>query len=570
MATVTEYTGNAGLGFGSNANIGFDTINLSGVNQALRDVQLADADQNNRIFQQKVRDRDNLYQMLATNQVQSGKITDKDRAVFDEAQKRQQAAFDAIQGANDAKGIEAYYKATNDLRNVTTQAQARYIGLAELQKEAATKTLPSEQKAWANHLANQEKKAFWDTVDPYQQTLNNDFDGMKAMISKNGYLGGAPGSNTTRDTLTTTTRNGKTTVTNTQTTGPASAASQKVPRGTISTTANGRLNPVVTNTQYYDYPTFRRNAMEANVGNEAQQIYQQRWRETFENLDPNTFKKNIDLVNQRLRQYNVERGLTEKDQDYVTDIQYIQNPQTGKIQISETTPDFAAKTTLASIDGPYMTSSSQFNKDIAEYLGDQDKLALDWYKAKTARQRGDVYAKWIDFKTKEPGAQQLLQNWTSISDKVIPNGMMLSSGGNKIGNIDVVWADELPEGFRSVAGVSQDKKGKVMARELTPKISNKGGRPYYDVFYYDLNGNKVDKSNPTLKEGFQMATQNGYRGSIEEFIKLQVKKGNIQLELEGKNGRANAISAIESQRAINATATSKGEDNIYSQLPEED
>lgn len=569
MATVTDYTGNAGLGFGSNPNIGFDVINLSGVNQALRDVLLADADQNNRLFQQKVKDRDNLYQMLATNQVQSGKITDKDRAVFDEAQRRQQAAFDAIQGANDARGIENYYKATNDLRNVTTQAQARYLGLTELQKEAASKTLPSEQKAWSQHLANQEQKPFWDTVDPYQQTLKNDFEGMKGVISKNAQLGGGDTS-TTRESLTTTNRNGKTTVTSTQTTGPASAASARVPRGTITTTANGQLNPVVTSSQYYDYPTFRRNAMEANVGDESQQIYQQRWRETFESLDPNTFKRNIDLINQRLREYNTERGLTDKDQGFVTDIQYIQNPQTGQIQISETTPDFAAKTTLASIDGPYVNTSSQFNKDIAEYLDDQGRLALDWYKAKTARQRGDVYAKWIDFKTKEPGSEQLLQNWNSITDKVIPNGMMLSSGGNKIGNIDVVWADELPEGFKSVAGVSQDAKGKVLARQLTPKISNKGGRPYYDVFYYDLNGNKVDKTNPTLKEGYDIASQNGYRGSIEEFIKLQVKKGNIQLELEGKNGRANAISAIESQRAINATATSKGEDNIYSELPQEE
>jgi hypothetical protein len=571
MATVTDYTGNAGLGFGAN-DIGFNVGNLSGVNQAIRDVQLADIDQNNRLFQQKLKDRDNLYQLLATNQVQSGKITDEDRKVFDEAERRQQDAYRSIRGANDSQGLERYYKATNDLRNITTQAQARYIGLTELEKEAASKTLPSEQKAWQSHISNQINKPFWDTVDPYQQTLKNDFEGMKTRISANGLMGGGMPATQTRDTLTTTNRNGKTTVTNTQTTAPASGKAS-VSRGTVTVGANGQLSPITTSTQSYDFPTFRRNAMELNVGDEAQRIYQQRWRETFEGLDPNTFQNNIELINKRLREYNAEMGLTANDEGFVTDIQYSVNPQTGQVQIAETNPDFAAKTTLASIDGPYKTTSSEFNKDIGNYLIGKDKAAQGWARIGLDREKfnrekqGDAL-----------GAMGILSELTdTINASDTPeNTVIVAEDGKKDRELIVLNDANLLSQF---ATIDKDAKGKNrnpdQARfdkntgevELVYFRKDKAGKTVKNA----SGGNFIEDSHRlnsrTWANGVVQRTFNGKdAGNVNNILQEAISKngGNLYDVAKKMSGQQEAVTPAQSNSSVKLKSAYKVGGKSYS------
>lgn len=577
MATGSEilsYTGNAGLGLGANPDISYNAGNLNQVNQAMRDVMLMDADQNNKIFQQKLKDRDSLYELLEKNQIQSGKILDKDRLGFDEAEKRQQQAFNNIRGINDSKGLEEFYKASNNLRNYTTQAQARYLGVTELQKEMASKVLPSQQDAYKRHIEAQESKPFWDEINPYQQALSLNLPSMYSVIGQNGMISGSgmqqPQTKTT-DRVTTTTKNGKTSVTESQTTSPISArGASSVSRGTIQSSGGFPTSPITTSTSFYDFDVYKRNSNEAYLGNEEQQEYQNQWRQKWESLPPQTFIKNLDLVNDRIREYNQDRDLLPNQPGYVTEIEYTTDPQTGKPMIAESTPDFAAKTALASVDGPYVSRSQQFDKDIAKYLQDQQQIGIDWYKAKTARERADAYAKFMNARSKSDPAsaastQRYLQNWTAIADKVTMGGLSDSTG-----KLDAVFMDQLPPGFTYIGGVGKDKFGKkVTALELTPKVA-KGGRRFYTVYYYDSNGNSLNRNSAELKNGYEESRKNGFRGNYDDFLKLNIKNGKLQFELEGANGRATAISAIESQRALNAEATAKGEENLFSQLPEEE
>lgn len=576
MATGSEilsYTGNAGLGLGANPGIDFNAGNLNQVNQAMRDVILMDADQNNRIYQQKLKDRDSLYALLANNQVQSGKILEKDRAAYDEAEKRQQKAFNGIRSINDSKGLEDFYKASNDLRNYTNQAQARYLGVSELEKERASKLLPSQQEAYKRHIEAQEGKSFWDSIDPYQQALSLNLPSMYTTIGQGGMINGsgvqAPATRTT-DRVTTTTKNGKTSVTESQTTSPVSGARGTVSRGNIQQSGGVPTSPITTTSSFYDFDVYKRNANEAYLGNEEQQEYQNQWRQKWESLPQQTFIKNLELVNDRIREYNQDRDFLPNGAGYVPEIEYTIDPSTGRPMIAETTPDFAAKTALASVDGPYVSRSQQFDKDIAKYLQDQQQIGIDWYKAKTARERANAYSNWMNARSKSDptsaaSTQRYLQNWNAIADKVTIGAL-----GDPSGRVDAVFMDQLPPGFTYIGGVGKDKFGKkVTALELTPNKS-KNGRPYYKVYYYDSNGNELNRNSRDLVDGYEQSKKSGFAGTYDDFLKLNIKNGNLQFELEGANGRASAISAIESQRALNAEATAKGEENLFNQLPEEE
>src|SRR5688572_32637737 len=106
---LTNYTGNAGLGVGSSdIPVTPANPNLDMINNTIRDVMLLDNQRNVQLWQQKVKGRDNLLEMIMKNQVSSGDILPEYRAHFDKAEKQAEDAFSKCGGKLNYK--EGYRK----------------------------------------------------------------------------------------------------------------------------------------------------------------------------------------------------------------------------------------------------------------------------------------------------------------------------------------------------------------------------------------------------------------------------------------------------------------------------
>src|SRR4029078_6200956 len=95
MADLLSYQGNAGLGVGSNPQIPVvaDKTNLDTINQTGRDIMLLDNERNIKIFQQKIKDRDELAKMILEDQVSTGDILPEYQPHFDKAKKAVEESF---------------------------------------------------------------------------------------------------------------------------------------------------------------------------------------------------------------------------------------------------------------------------------------------------------------------------------------------------------------------------------------------------------------------------------------------------------------------------------------------
>lgn len=330
MATLTEYTGNAGLGAGSNGDIPvLGNENLDLVNQTGRDIMLLNAQQNQRLFQQKLNDRDTLRQMVIDGQVPPGEIDEKYRPVYDEAEKRSRDAFDKIKNLNDTKAIEDYYKAKKDLQDVTDHARHNTLLLTGLRKEAAAQTLPRKQKAYMDWLNNQTTKTdsdFWSTVDPYQQTFDLN---LKPIL----------------DSWKTGTRQ------------------LQSPDGLFTFDET-----------YGDYGGTLKDLQgkyleDADTAEDMRQLLS-----SYQNMPPSEVGRNIDAIDAQIDKYNKERGLTAGQPDFVPFVKRQQLPN-GQIAIAEMPYDFASKYALAN-QSTFKNQTSKFNKDLANFRVDLGELGV--------------------------------------------------------------------------------------------------------------------------------------------------------------------------------------------------
>ena len=139
--TITSYEGNANLGAGSNANIASPTdVRLfEGSNQAMSDafktindthktIALMNFEFNQKIFAQKVKDRDTLMDMLDKGEAVIGNYRKEDKKHLDEAQKDYDEKFDKYynKGINDRDAMREFKAAASKLKDVGTKLQIRY------------------------------------------------------------------------------------------------------------------------------------------------------------------------------------------------------------------------------------------------------------------------------------------------------------------------------------------------------------------------------------------------------------------------------------------------------------
>ncbi len=537
LDTLQSYRGDAGLGQGSNGDISVTNPNnnLNVINDAIKSMRDQNYETNVRLFNQKIADRENRRKLITEGQVQAGEIDPQYRPVFDAADKKVREALNQIKGDNDEKGIENYMAAVRDLKDITSHAQLNTLGLKELNIEKAKQPLPYQQQQIQKHIDAQRGttgKDFWQSVNPYQKIYDWDVNKINAYKASNS---------------------------------SSSPASQD--------------NPYDVTTTYADYNQTKANALNdyLNPNGEGAENMRQ-FVHQVQSYDPAQLKNFVTGIDAQIDKANAQISAVNPSYKPIEHVKTsVINPGTPQEQvvIQEQIPDLAAKYAFANQD-KFVSQESKFNDKLGKYNTDLGKLAIDkdrlgvaWYNAETARKRQKVYEAFKNYQM-DDNQQQGVNNFNSIADKINAGGLGIFSrifkngkevSRNQTGDLlDIVKVDDLPRGSTYIGGVGLNDKGKVVPVQLQPKVGADGLK-FFDVKYYDGNGNAVKKTDASITDAYNASKNSGFKGSVDDFIKLNIKKGNLTFELQGKNGTANVMSALQSQKAINADA--KAKKNIF-------
>lgn len=550
---IINYTGNANLGLGaSNAIPVSSTKDFEAVNRASELMRQYDHEDKVTIFKQKVADRDKLLQLLMDEQVPAGGILDADKKYYDEAEKYQTESYKKIKGLNDPEGIRNNLKATKDLKDITVWAQHKKLEIDKLRAEQASMTLPQDREAMEQHIQKQLAKKPGEFVDPYQKAFSTDIDGMKtAIIGSQMLTKGAGGSLSEKTaqtkTVTTTGKDGKITTKEVIQTKPVpgTTPTTKKTAATTGTVVNedGSLSAFSeTPEKYFDYPAMERRASELYYNDPVQAENQRQFVNTFNRMP---LPAQVDFVkaNQaRLFDYYHQRGI-EPDENgkFPNDFNYVvlepvkdangkivdykpkyitenvpasspnsvlpQKPATSrgipaninqasgedKVLVTDSIPQFAAKATLASIEGDYVEKPKKvFDKEIAKYILDRDK-----FKADLANDRGKLALEWskynLDKKKFESADKEDFASAATVLNEatsIINNGekALVDVGGGKTETVLRIGDPTLLATFGNV-----DKDGKTT--NVPDVLQYNKAKNQVELLYYDKSPDgKINKT----------------------------------------------------------------------------
>lgn len=525
---LLSYTGTPELGIGSsNVPLGPTNTNLDIVNNALRDIMLLDNQRNVMLFQQKVKDRDQLTEMIMKNQVSSGDILPEYRKHFDQAEKQAEKAFTDWGGnLNDKEGYRKYQASVQDLKDIAAQAQGKTMGLRALEKEKSQQILPRKQADYQRWIQQEKEKPFWEQVTPYQQLHDFSVDDILAGVKP------------------------------------------------ISTVSRDAKDPTITyDTTYIDYGDILRNKRNQYINDRDAADSMDQFFDKLQRLAPNQLVPTLDAMDAQIDRYNQERGFNPGDRGYVQKVK--RADVNGQVLINEPKTDFAAKYALSQ-QPQYLTRTPKFDKDIAKYGIDKERLALQAKKLGLDAAKAGAYIRNLNAKTdkfvrdQQAVGTNIVKQYEDFVNGVSPMNTIDKKTGNVIEKLNAVFVDRLPESYRYIGGpvMGVDAKGKptgkVTVGQLQPFIStDKSKRPYYLTRYIESNtGESMGPDSEFLNEKYANARRKGFRGTKEDMIKILLKDGTWEMILQGKNGAANYTSMYQSAKTLNALGTSKGDENI--------
>lgn len=531
---LLSYTGDANLGFGSNPNISPSAnVNLDAINNTARNIMLLDNERNIKLFNQKINDRDNLLNMIASDQVAIGDILPEYQPVFDDAKKKMEDVFFKWKGNfNDTKGFQEYKAARQNLQDVAAKAQVNTVGIKALEREKAQKKLPRDVEDIDKHLQKQRQKSIWDDITPYQNA--HDFSMAKILSGVN---------------------------------------EQK------RTVADPKDPLISYDESYVDYDDVLRNKRNDFINDQEAAEDIDQFYGKIQRLDTPSLRKTLDGLNGQLELYNKERGLMPGQKGYAPPIKVETVDVDGedKLVIQEPKSDFAAKYALANRPA-FVSRSTRFNKDAAKNALDNRKLDLAAKKLDVDASKARAYVRNMDAKTKQL-AKKLEAEGTSIEgmvnafiDGVEFQGLGITPKGGTKTNQDIVNMRNLPKGFQFINGVILDSKGKVNAGQLEPfQTTDSSKEPYYISKYKHPGTGEtftLNKLPADLQEGYELTKQKSPGFTKDMYIRALMKGKKLELILQGKNGTANFTSMLQAAQALNAVGTTKGEENIVN-APEE-
>lgn len=510
MATTVSdligYTGNAGLGFGANADVPVSaTKDLDVVNRTGEQLMLQNMAQNKALFDQKVQDRNKLMQAIDSGDLKVGNLLEEDTPYVKEGLNKLDEAWAAMvkKGVNDIDSQLAYKKALRDAQDRVTQAQSRFVGDTEQRTQAASETLPRKREAMLKNLDTWKKKGFWGEVQPYQQTQDLDIAGSILNTAAN-----------------------------------------------VTEQFTDPNNPLIKGKRtVFDYDKTL-DSNKNNFLNDVNKRYdQQQLLNAIQSLPPDQFDETLTSINNRIDEYNKQKGFTKGQQGYVDEVKVAVDPKTGKAMVQERLPDFAAKFTLAN-QKPFSQVETTFDKDRAAYELGKERNKIAGANAAANQLRARTYASLQQKKLSQMDEGEKMGNtiWSGWIDKITtyPKG--------NVGN-DVVWAKDLPKGYTYIAGLNE--KGQPI--QLKPK--KKGNVEYFETKYKGADGADIGKD--FLKEKYDLYKESGGKGDYKKYLKDLIKNGVVNMEVAGENGTADFNTAFQTVRALSNKINSKDEEPVF-------
>lgn len=540
MIDILNYRGDADLGLGSNPGIpAIANTNLKVISDTARDVMLLNNERNILQWKQKVSDRDKLNELVLQNQVDPGEIKKEYQPYFDRAKSDVEKEYIKWGGnMNDTEGFRKYQDKVGMLKDLTAHARVKTLGLQALQQQAAKETLPWKKQKIQDFIDQQNKKGFWDQVDPYQELYSFNIDPINKLYKTGTTLTRSPDGVTTYEDT------------------------------------------------YGDYAQTLKNAQNefVNQGETAEDM--QQWYQHFDAYDPTQKRKTIEAVNGQLQKYNQERGLVQGQDGYVDPLKILADPQNpGNMRLAEPIQDFSAKWAV-----------SQQEK----FLTRTPKIDYKLLAAGTARERANVDAAYKNTMaaTANMKAKAYVDNMKSLIKSRNPTeadnqldelytrnllqqpSLIEGLGGNKVRLANIPAENSLPvftikgkmpEQLIPIDGTpiydKYDDAKKTKPSKGAKVLYYQGGH-YQPIYRY--NGKKIDT--PAIQDiyaKFKQQQGDKWKGGIDDFIKLAIQNKKFDILMKGANGTTDQELSRAAQRAISNADTKKGQEGIFSPPPED-
>jgi hypothetical protein len=306
------------------------------------------------------------------------------------------------------------------------------------------------------------------------------------------------------------------------------------------------------------------------------------WLGQVEAYNPLQKRQFIQSINGQLQKYNQERKLEPGQSGYADPIDLVTGPD-GQYHVKSDPATFSAKYALANQE-KYTSRTPVFNKDLATYGLNKDKLALQGKKLGIDASKAGAYIRNLNAKTEKflrenkDQSTQIEHQYQDFIDNIKPRGIAETDRKTKqqTGVIDAVFLDNLPESYQYINGpivgmktvtdkagkTTRTPTGKVEVGKLEP-FKAKDGRAYYIPKYVNpQTGDKLSLDSDLLKSNYKESKRAGFAGSYDEYVRTLLKKGGIEMVLQGQNGTANYTSMYQSAKTLNNEGAKKGQENI--------
>jgi len=611
---ILSYTGEADLGIGMGQPVVAKDQTNPEVNKVMENLMLYDHQNQLTLYQQKIKDRDQLVQLMLDDQVSAGAMLDEDKNNhFNPLKDEVDIAYKAIKNGDDIQGKKKYHDLALRLADVAQWGQLKAVMIADQQKELSETTNSEERLKRQEWINLQLAKKPGEPIQPFVPLASYDHGGMN-----NAILGRQ---STATTTTTTRTNNGKVVETNKivpvtvqlpNGTSHAEAGSTRKPKtqivpgqkpaatpiggdgtvdvgegeggGNVIQTLPAVAPPGQILTSYggqYNYDAVERNAADLYYNDKNQTQNMNRFFEVFHNMPPAAQKFQLDADNARLREYAKAVGIAPmlvpdpNDKSmigpknmipgpYSVEYQYTTGPN-GEIVVTDPVATFAAKHALASVSGPYKWSPTYAWDD--KYANWKTKDALDKSIAYKNYQTGKLaYQKALSMQTAAEQTNQLDDIFTR-SAYGQPH-LIAGMGGHRIAFEHIQVGNSLP-----IAGLVTGKDGLVHPGI----IRGIGAKPIYDKYedgkpamgskvvgwegghyipHYSLNGKYLEGKQIVAEYEKFKANQPDWGGSFDDYLKAAIVpnpvtgKPTFELALQGANGTTDRLVAQASIRAL--------------------
>ena len=171
---ILSYQGNAALGLNSDGLAQYGETDAKLLNESMFNLAYTNMNRNKVIYEQKIKDRDDAFGLIASGKLQLDQVREKDRPELMKRLDEVKSIFLSKNG--DIKSDPATYLKFTDamakFNEADVYAKHRYLEIGKQEAEMAQTKRPDLKEAMARHIKQMEDQDLYKEVTPYQQTLD--------------------------------------------------------------------------------------------------------------------------------------------------------------------------------------------------------------------------------------------------------------------------------------------------------------------------------------------------------------------------------------------------------------